>query len=223
MNLYRFRKLETVKDFKRIKDCLNTGEFHCSEFSELNDPMEGVFTTSEEATLKEALDVKRKYKICSFSSQEGFKNPCMWGYYANAFKGVAIEIEVNLSRTDDEKIYELSYEDELPNISKTDKVSVERVLTRKRESWRHESEWRFLIQSKEPKHKIGEIKAVYFGDPYGGLSNRKELVEKSAKKEEFEEYFHRSEKLISWLGKEKSEIEIFVVKVEKGKVAPHKI
>ena len=44
IKLYKFRPLSDCKDFERIEKILETGEFWCPKFTELNDPMEGVYT-----------------------------------------------------------------------------------------------------------------------------------------------------------------------------------
>ena len=41
--LYKFRTLGSNDDLKRIKDIIENGEFWCSKFYEMNDPMEGVY------------------------------------------------------------------------------------------------------------------------------------------------------------------------------------
>lgn len=221
MNLYKFRRLESDEDFKRIKECLSTGKFYCSEFSDLNDPMEGVFTASEGTTIKEALNLKKRYKICSFSSRKGLENPCMWGYYANAFKGIAIEIELMKFETSNKIIKDIKYENNLPELDTLDENKVKTVLTSKMKSWEHECEWRLLVQSDEYKHKIGEIKAVYFGNPYGETLNKKEIINRSIKKAKFNCYHDKKKELIKWIREKRPKIEIFEVKVENGFVVPY--
>lgn len=110
MKLYKFRPLAKEEDFQRAKSIIETGCFWCSRFSELNDPMEGVFCTANHKIIDDAYKQKVSYRICSFSAEAAFENPCMWGYYANGFKGIAIEIEVS----DEAKkmIHEIDYENE---------------------------------------------------------------------------------------------------------------
>ena len=86
VKLYKFRPLANNKDFRRLKSILKTRKFHCSKFTELNDPMEGVYNFSDYDNRPEAigliLGAKASYKICSFSSEDAFTNPLMWGYFA---------------------------------------------------------------------------------------------------------------------------------------------
>lgn len=164
MIIYKFRSLGTQEDFARIKIILETGHFWCSKFSELNDPMEGSFHASTIEKITESFDQKIQYKICSFSSREAFKEPTLWGYYANGFRGIAIEVECNK-----DQVKKISYEEDIASI---DEKTVEEILNTKLKPWEKEREYRFLVESDNNYHKIGTIKAVYFGFPYNNARNR---------------------------------------------------
>lgn len=182
MKLYKFRPLGDDLSFCRAKEILRTGEFWCSRFWELNDPMEGVFLFNavDGVDVREVFSGKERYVICSFSGEEAFSNPAIWGYYANAFKGVAIEIEVP-----DNKIKEMNYVKDVDHWremeeSLTPDERVKKILTTKLDQWERENEFRFLRGSEEPAAKqIGEIKAVHFGDPYGNTVNALDIVNNS--------------------------------------------
>lgn len=70
----------------------------------------------------------------------------MWGYYANGFKGIAIEIEVDCKRSGIRKV---SYAREVAKITNGDDAAdaVERILTTKLSCWRHEFEYRYIEKS----------------------------------------------------------------------------
>lgn len=173
MKIYKFRPLENQTDFDRAKVILETGHFWCSQFMELNDPMEGVFrTTKDNSEISDIFTGKCEYKICSFSGRTAFKNPAMWGYYANGFMGLAFEI--NVKRGEVEKI---NYDNDIQSIMKssdTDKIRM--ILLAKFSPWRHENEYRFLKKSDTNYCMIGEIRAVYYGDPYREFINREDLL-----------------------------------------------
>lgn len=187
MKLYKFRPLGDERDLERAKDILNTGKFWCSRFYELNDPMEGVFITK--GFSGELFNQKNGRVICSFSAKRTFKNPAMWGYYANAFKGIAIEIEVENSEIingqagdceiDDGKVYKIVYTSEIQSINgqSTDNKMMA-ILKSKFNQWKHEAEYRFIKKSVDSEHKVGEITAVYFGNPYNVI-NRSQICENS--------------------------------------------
>ena len=64
MKLYKFRSLTSEEEFERATQIIETGIFWCSKFSELNDPMEGVFRTSRNSGLiQEIYAEKISYKI----------------------------------------------------------------------------------------------------------------------------------------------------------------
>ena len=148
IKLYKFRPLANQDDFARAKAILETGHFWCSKFSELNDPMEGVFYGP--ANVIHDIYIKKcRYRICSFSGEKTiddsfenpFENPSMWGYYANGFKGMVIEIAV-----DKEKVRKIKYDDKIANLKNlTDGDKIETILRTKTTAWEHEVEHRFLI------------------------------------------------------------------------------
>jgi hypothetical protein len=150
--------------------------FWCSHFWELNDPMEGVYWFSEGTVtddfIRKLYGEKAAHVLCSFSDKRAFKNPILWGYYANGFKGIAIEIEVDRARPnrdcDQSNIEKVKYEREIAHISNGDQTdeAVKRILMTKLYRWRHECEYRYLCRGTRGLHRIGEITAVYFGAPY---------------------------------------------------------
>ena len=179
MKLYKFRPLANKDDFERLKGILETGEFHCSKFTELNDPMEGVYNFSDYDNRPEAigliLGAKASYKICSFSDEKAFSDPKMWGYYANGFRGVGVEIEVCR-----EEVEEINYEDDVlsfPGLNPDEEAK--KILTTKLLPWGHEYEYRFLKKdyTNNRKFKIGKITALYYGSPYEKTINENDIIE----------------------------------------------
>ncbi len=171
MKLYKFRSLGSPEDVRRARRMLETGEFWCSGFSELNDPMEGSFTTELPHNVVDLMyGSKSKFKICSFSGRKALENPIMWGYYANGFSGLVIEIEVKKG-----DVSKIQYTQSILSINDRGDLDTKtkKVLTSKLISWEHEDEYRFLRVSDVDFHKIGEITAVYWGNPYGRAINKK--------------------------------------------------
>ncbi|MFH1369696.1 MAG: hypothetical protein ABII09_00170 [Planctomycetota bacterium] len=180
MKLYKFRSLANKDTFDYLKEILETDKFHCSRFSDLNDPLEGVYyfmnyNENREVLLNKIFTEKEGYKICSFSHEKAFSNPILWGYYANGFRGVAVEVDVGT-----EEVREIKYEPKLPRIKGEDyEENAIKILTTKLCPWGHECEYRFMKKSSDNKHKIGNITALYFGDPYQKAHNRNNIVENS--------------------------------------------
>lgn len=192
MRLYKFRQLTSCKDLERIIEILETNKFHCAKFSEMNDPMEGVYIATIPSKIGEILNEKNKKRICSFSSEEGFENFAMWGYYANGFKGIAIEIEV-----DESIVKKVKYEYKVPETE-----NVEEILTTKLKYWEHEAEYRFITENNEDKCEIGKITKLYFGSPYENLTNSDKIIQESKQILEYKKY---KEKLNKFLEENKIE------------------
>ena len=191
MKLYKFRALGTVEDFNRLKNIIETGHFWCSNFWDLNDPMEGVYKNSSilSSDINKIFSEKNKYKICSFTGQKGFNNTTLWGYYANGFKGVIIEIEIrNIN-----KINPINYVSK--EIFQQNIEDVKLILLRKLDDWKSEDEFRFLIKSENNLHKIGKIIKVHFGTPYSGLTNTNKIFEKSKNLNRYNELKEKLEKI----------------------------
>ena len=132
---------------------------------------EGVFSINNENERIELSD-KKKYKICSFSGLEALKSQLMWGHYAAAGMGVAIEVDV-----DESTVEKISYTNSFENLN-----TVRDMLTHKSTEWCYEHEYRYLSASlSDTTIKLGKITKIYFGTPYKGLSNYGEIKTKHEK------------------------------------------
>lgn len=220
MKLYKFRPLGDDLSFCRAKEILRTGEFWCSRFWELNDPMEGVFSFSaaDGVNARDVFSGKARYVICSFSGEDAFSNPAIWGYYANAFKGVAIEIEIEIE-VPDNKITKMNYVKDVDHWremeeSLTAADRVKKILTTKLDRWEREHEFRFLRSSEESAaNQIGEIKAVHFGDPYGNTVNLQDIEDNSPGLRTF-----RSQRCALQALAKEEDIDCYFVTVSEGSV-----
>ncbi len=98
--LYRYRAL---KDFEREIDAIENSYVYCSAFTDLNDPMEGLFSSSRRFREKEnyrsirrsIVDNKSRIGMCSFS--EVRNHELMWAHYADQFSGVCVPPTVSLN------------------------------------------------------------------------------------------------------------------------------
>jgi len=167
--LYKFRALEDGNNLERIKDIIVGDGFYCTDFLGFNDMNEGVY--SHNASNKDIeIDNKLEYKICSFSEEGALSSELMWGHYANAGKGIAIETTVK--NWDD--LHKVDYENGNDNLN-----DIESILTRKSTNWEYEEEWRYLKKSNEQCIKLGCISKIYFGMPYQHLNNYNAIQKKS--------------------------------------------
>jgi len=175
--------LSNELDFYRLEKILRTGKFWCSQFYELNDPMEAIFRieAGNDWNVGKIFKDKKKYKICSFAGSEALKDARMWAHYANGFKGVAIEVEIK--DENDSGVYKVNYNERIPS-----GANVLKILTRKNEVWSYEYEYRFLKEDEEEENsfKVGEITAVYYGNPYKNTGNKNNILKDCAKLCEYE-------------------------------------
>lgn len=210
MKLYKFRSLTTSEDLERAKEIIETGCFWCSTFSELNDPMEGIFTTFDRNCIDNVYKEKSAYKICSFSKEKALGNPTLWGYYAGGFKGIVIELVVN-----DDEVCKVKYVRDIQSCGTFNPDNVERILSTKLTPWKHEVEYRFLRRIEHNKNVIGNITAIYFGNPYGNVLNKHEIFEYNQHLKDYGEF---RGKLIETANEKK--IKCFLVDIEGSLVIP---
>jgi hypothetical protein len=171
--LFRYRSLNQLD---RELDAIEKGYLYCSPYLNLNDPMEGLYTSSEvlrkSANYRAVRDAIRNNKaqigICSFS--ETHDHELMWAHYANQFSGICIQYSLSrlVSKLPSEVTFVRMYYDEHgPTVYRTNKTPVElakMVLSYKSYRWLSEREWRmFAGQGRIAYDKTNCITHVYFG------------------------------------------------------------
>jgi len=211
IKIYKFRPLGNEIDYYRLKEILTTGKFWCSKFSELNDPMEGTFTSDDASIIDTIFSKKNNYRICSFSGEKALLVPSMWGYYANGFKGVAIEIEIFPT-----EVKQITYGKNILHPKGKDYITVEKILTKKLSSWKHECEYRFLEKTNASENKIGKIAAIYFGNPYGNARNRNYIANSSASIKSYNRFKEKIFETIRTL----NDLKAYSVKIKDSMVIP---
>ncbi len=180
-------------NFERAEKIIKTGCFWCSKLWDLNDPMEGVFSTYDKESIPYLFNQKNNTVICSFSHHSAIKNPLLWGYYANGFKGIAIQIKVDKSKMKrGERIRKIEYCNSISNAHIDDE---DKIMTVKKTDWSHEKEIRFLKHGNPYSYKIGEITNVYFGTPYKHTDNYNDIEEKSETLKKYVELRQRLEQV----------------------------
>lgn len=186
LKLYKFRSLGDRESVERARTILETGEFWCSPLWEQNDPMEGVYTfdPSNQGNMVDVFAQKNRYKICSFSGPSALQDPTIWGYYANGFKGLAIEIEIP-SDAVKKVAYRNGPQHWLNREAQSLDDDIARVITTKLIRWSRENEYRFLSDAPAGPQKIGRITGVYFGAPYGNVVNTDQIATNSPRLREY--------------------------------------
>jgi hypothetical protein len=171
--LYRYR---SRKALDRELDAIANGYLFCSPYMSLNDPMEGLFTSSqvvrqgaEHRKIADAIpDNKAMTGICSFS--EAYNHELMWAHYADQFQGICVSY--NLSRLmkylpDLVKFVRMYYDETVPTLHRTNQDPsqlAKMVLSYKNYRWLYEREWRmFAGLGKIYYRDVACVTEVYLG------------------------------------------------------------
>lgn len=157
--LYKYASLDKPQYFF---DTLVNHHLYAGLFSEMNDPMEGTFQTTE----KLGQDVKDFFsrgksmlRFCALSPSP--YRTLMWSYYAKEHKGYCLEI--NVEKFDSNALVKMNYNNEIPkNIAPNDE-SIKQLLCRKFTDWAHEEEWRLFVEDGKKYIEDVTIKTIYFG------------------------------------------------------------
>lgn len=148
MRAYKFRSSTNIEF---ALDILLNRRLYCSDWRELNDPMEGMYVysarqgqESHAASLVKGIgSEKSRYKICSLASD--FQSHLMWAHYASGFSGVAIEVDLP---DDDPNICEVRYRGVFDFIDMAqiddERQAARRILQSKYDAWSYEREIRIL-------------------------------------------------------------------------------
>jgi len=92
--LYKYKSLE---NFKYFVDIIHNNRLYAAVYTELNDPLEGIFLYKNGELDKAALEKlkigKEQIRICSLSKTK--RDNMMWAHYANGHKGVVLAIELD--------------------------------------------------------------------------------------------------------------------------------
>jgi hypothetical protein len=170
--LHRYRSLTRSPDaIDQEIDTICHNYIFCSEFSRMNDPMEGFFRSSKllrgdvryRGILRSITDSKSNAGIACFS--ETYDNVLMWSHYAGNYSGICIAYsgsELKGGLSDHFSLVRLAYVDEPPVIfpshaRNTDNAAV-RILSQKKYNWAYEREWRILASVGHVS--LGNAKAI---------------------------------------------------------------
>ena len=171
--LYRYRSLRTFdREMKAIED----GYLFCAAYRTLNDPMEGLFSSSkllreseDYRTIRDSIrDNKSQIGMCSFS--EVHDHELMWAHYADQFRGICIAYNFSKLRDGlaaDVTFARMFYNETVPTIRLSDEEPGEiakMVLSYKNHRWLYEREWRmFASLGKAFYRPTNCVTRVYLG------------------------------------------------------------
>jgi hypothetical protein len=172
---YRYRSLgpEEPRDtLNREMDAIVNPYIWCSDFLNLNDPMEGYFSLTARLQKKSnsdkisnaIMDGQTNVGIASLS--DTFANDLMWTHYASNWTGICIEYRVKkliVALPDDATIVRIAYNDKPAEVglgdSKDITEAVKKAFSQKKFNWAYEREWRVL--GSKGRNRISYKKAVH--------------------------------------------------------------
>jgi Protein of unknown function (DUF2971) len=152
--LYRYRSISR-NYFQREIDSIVGKYLWCSNYKEMNDPMEGFYIatrrlekfTNFDRAREKIFDIKQTVGICSFSDTND--NEIMWSHYADNYKGICIGYRPRLlikGLPPGVRVARLGYGYNPPEIgiheSEIPEQAARTILSHKKASWQHEREWR---------------------------------------------------------------------------------
>ncbi len=144
---YKFRSAAQIA---YAFDIIINKRLYCSDWRNLNDPMEGLFTYGTNAgnepeasqKVKGIVKAKKQYKVCSLAGT--FDSHLLWSHYAGGFDGVAIEINLPQSH----HIRPIEYRGVFAYVDMNEFTSEEeaakQILFSKNQEWAYEKEIRIL-------------------------------------------------------------------------------
>jgi len=151
MIAYKFRSSSQIA---HALDIVFNNRLYCSDWSKLNDPMEGMFAYNHLSTAqpdlleKEVAKIvreKKRLRVCSLSTT--FNSHLLWAHYASGFDGLAIEVELP---NNPQLIKRVKYGGVFAFISLEDNRPAYKlanfILTSKYKEWKYEKEVRVLNQ-----------------------------------------------------------------------------
>ena len=154
--------LNFVKSINRILQIMEDSKFHFSSFTDLNDPMEGLYNNNyiSHDNIKTIFKKKECYKICSFSGRHSLKSSLMWVHYANEYKGIVFKIKIHNIKN----LYKVDYIDYKKIFKPMKNYDPITLLTQKTKEWKHEDEYRYIFEHNlsEDDKKIGVIEKIFF-------------------------------------------------------------
>lgn len=167
--LYKYQTFEPDNLEKKgwLRELLLTGNLHCSSYSAMNDPMEGVYEylhTNNE-NMSQAVDAirynKDRRKICCLT--RSYQHNLMWAYYAGGHQGICVEVDDILEPRDNYKRFDIRYIHQMPIVSSGTDIqeAVTKILTTKSKQWKHEQEVRYLVNNDDTLH--AHIRRIFAG------------------------------------------------------------
>lgn len=163
-----------MKQFEFVLDIVLNERLYCAHFSELNDPMEGMYvavtcfrpfpfpqrSVQHVSSISNLYEHEKYCRICSLSAS--FGDIRLWSNYADGHRGVVIEVDFEGHEKDVRCIDYLKELEKYGGSTILGGPFPQRILTHKTIHWEYENEFRILHP--EAYYPIsGRVTAIYLG------------------------------------------------------------
>jgi len=157
-------------------EAIEEGYLFCAAYRDLNDPMEGLFSSSkllreseDYRTIRDSIrDNKSQIGMCSFS--EVHDPELMWAHYADQFRGICIAysfLKLRDGLADNVSFVRMFYNETVPTIRLSEQAPDElakMVLSYKNYRWLYEREWRMFASLGKSSYRPTDcVTRVYLG------------------------------------------------------------
>lgn len=155
--LYKYRG---INNFEFLVDILVNNRLYACHFSELNDPMEGIYYyySKDYDQLKNYIEknklIKNDLNICSLSGKKN--DPLMWTHYAQEERGINIGVKV-INNNIEKVEYMSSSLLANQNFNIQDDDAAKKILKSKLKDWKYENEKRVFTSGHYVEIEIHEI------------------------------------------------------------------
>jgi hypothetical protein len=185
--LYRYRSL---KKTGRELEAIEQRFLYCAAYDTLNDPMEGLFSSTQSLRASEdyksirdsIIENKARIGICSFS--EVNNHGPMWAHYADEFRGICIAYSLSGlldALSSDVTFVRMFYNEDVPTVSPSLPDRAQMILSYKNYRWLYEREWRMFGPLGKVSYASSEcVSKVYLGSRMGDR-HRDSLTEELGK------------------------------------------
>lgn len=167
--LYRYRPLGLKAD--RELEALLKGYVYCPSFSDMNDPMEGLYRLSTRFQENPRSEKSRERVKAAFdhmgiaSLSEVYDHEPMWAHYADQFKGMCVQYSTNRllkGLASEVAITRMMYSEREPVLLDDASKAIDRArlcLSSKTVRWANEREWR-IFKEEKGEAQYGDVSAV---------------------------------------------------------------
>jgi hypothetical protein len=176
--LYRYRSI--TRDDSALEEeieAITQRYIWCSDFTKLNDPMEGSYNPSTvlrgkpnyAGIIKKIVQQKVDIGIASFSEVK--HSELMWTHYTSNHAGICVSYSSHAllkCLPDSASMVRVGYAESPPRLSsreaKDEVLAAAKIFSQKKVGWQYEREWRVLANKGKVSCKNEEcVRAVYLG------------------------------------------------------------